>query len=331
MRERPPTDTAGGPQQQVGGRGGTATVVYTHPVCRDHEMGADHPESPGRLTAILRALEGGHFDLLDRREAPRAPIADLVRVHAPFYVEAILENVPEEGYVRLDPDTAMNPASGEAALRAAGGICAAVDAVVTGQARNAFCAVRPPGHHAEAERAMGFCLFNNIAIAAEYARHVHGIERVAVADFDVHHGNGTQSHFYRYRHLFYASSHQWPLFPGTGRENETGVFGNICNVCLSPGAGSEQFREAWSKRILPALDRFAPDLLLISAGFDAHFRDPLAQLRLQTEDFGWVTGEILEIADKRCHGRVVSTLEGGYDLHALAGSAALHVETLMAC
>ena len=305
------------------------TAVYTHPICQKHEMGYRHPESPARLKAISEALDADDFALLDRRDAPRGGIKDIEYVHAPFYVENIFESVPASGYVRLDPDTAMNPFSGEAALRAVGAVCAAVDAVVTGQARNAFCAIRPPGHHAESTRAMGFCLFNNIAIAAEHARHVHGLQRVAVADFDVHHGNGTQNHFFRYRDLFYASSHQWPLFPGTGLESETGVFNNICNARLPPGAGSEEFRAAWAGRMLPALDRFAPDLLLISAGFDAHFRDPLAQLRLQTEDFGWVTCELVEIAEKYCDGRIVSTLEGGYDLEALAASAALFVKTLL--
>jgi acetoin utilization deacetylase AcuC-like enzyme len=292
-------------------------------------MGAWHPESPERLRAILQALDAEEFSYLQRCEAPEATLKEIERVHAPFYVEAIFESVPERGHVHLDPDTAMNSASGQAALRAVGGICAAVDAVVSGEVRNAFCAVRPPGHHAELSQAMGFCLFNNIAIAAEHARAVHGLERVAVVDFDVHHGNGTQNYFFRYRDLFYASSHQWPCYPGTGREDEVGVFNNICNVQLRPGAGSEEFRERYRDRILPAVDAFAPDMLLISAGFDAHVRDPLAQLRLQTDDFAWVTRELLEIAERRCDGRVVSTLEGGYDLGALAASVAVHVRALM--
>ena len=223
----------------------------------------------------------------------------------------------------------MNAASGEAALRAVGGICAAVDAVANGQARNAFCAVRPPGHHAESSAAMGFCFFNNAAIAAEHARAAHGMERVAIVDFDVHHGNGSQNHVYRYRDLFYASSHQWPCYPGTGMEHESGVFNNIVNVPLKPGTGSEEFRRAYAERILPNLRNFHPDILLISAGFDAHVRDPLAQIRLQTADFAWVTRELLEVAEKCCRGRVVSTLEGGYDLQALAESAAAHVRALM--
>ncbi|TVR99443.1 MAG: histone deacetylase family protein [Rhodospirillales bacterium] len=305
------------------------TALYTHPICLHHEMGAWHPESPERLKAIMKALEAEEFAYLDRREAPVAPLDEIERVHAPFYVEAIFENVPQRGHVHLDADTAMNSASGNAALHAVGGICAAVDAVVSGAVRNAFCAVRPPGHHAEVSQAMGFCLFNNVAIAAEHARRVHGLERIAVVDFDVHHGNGTQNYFFRYRDLFYASSHQWPCYPGTGMEHETGVYNNICNVPLRPGAGSEEFRQAYIERILPALDNFRPDMILISAGFDAHARDPLAQLRLQTEDFAWVTRELLAIAEKRCGGRVVSTLEGGYDLQALAASVAVHVKALM--
>ncbi|MGF1640123.1 MAG: histone deacetylase family protein [Rhodospirillales bacterium] len=306
-----------------------STLFYSHPVCLEHEMGSWHPECPQRLEAILHKLESEDFALLQRREAPEGQIADIERVHAPYYVENIFENVPASGHVHLDPDTAMNAASGKAALRAVGGICAAVDAVVAGQARNAFCAVRPPGHHAESSAAMGFCLFNNVAIATEHARHVHGLERVAVVDFDVHHGNGTQNHFFRYRDLFYASSHQWPCYPGTGMAHETGVFNNICNVQLSPGSGSAEFRQGYVERILPALRAFAPEFLLISAGFDAHARDPLAQLRLQTEDFAWVTRELLAVAEELCGGRVVSTLEGGYDLEALAASVAVHVKALM--
>jgi acetoin utilization deacetylase AcuC-like enzyme len=292
-------------------------------------MGSWHPECPERLVAITKALDNEAFALLERREAPKGMVEQIERVHAPFYVEGIFDSVPASGYVHLDSDTAMNSASGEAALRAVGGICAAVDTVVKGEARNAFCAVRPPGHHAESSAAMGFCLFNNVAIAAEHARAVHGLERVAVVDFDGHHGNGTQNHFFRYRDLFYASSHQWPAYPGTGLEHETGVFNNICNVQLRPAAGSEEFRQGYVERILPALGNFAPDIILVSAGFDAHARDPLLQLRLQTEDFAWITRELLEIAEKYCKGRVVSTLEGGYDLEALAASAGVHVKALM--
>jgi Deacetylases, including yeast histone deacetylase and acetoin utilization protein len=292
-------------------------------------MGEWHPETPARLKAVLSALETEEFTFLHRIEASLGTLRQIERVHAPFYVESIFENVPNRGHVHLDPDTAMNPASGDAALRAVGAICSAVDAVADGEVRNAFCAVRPPGHHAESSAAMGFCLFNNAAVAAEHARHVHGMERVAVIDFDVHHGNGTQNHVFRFRDLFYASSHQWPCYPGTGMEHETGVFNNIVNVPLRPGSGSEEFRRGYIERILPALRNFHPELVIISAGFDAHYRDPLAQLRLETEDFRWVTQQILEVADKTCSGRVVSTLEGGYDLQALASSAAAHVRALM--
>ncbi len=292
-------------------------------------MGSWHPECPERLVAITKALDNEAFALLERREAPKGTVEQIERVHAPFYVEGIFDNVPASGHTHLDSDTAMNSASGEAALRAVGGICAAVDTVVKGEARNAFCAVRPPGHHAESSAAMGFCLFNNVAIAAEHARAVHGLERVAVVDFDGHHGNGTQNHFYRYRDLFYASSHQSPAYPGTGLEHETGVFNNICNVQLRPGSGSEEFRQGYVERILPALENFAPDIILVSAGFDAHARDPLLQLRLQTEDFAWVTRELLEMAEKYCKGRVISTLEGGYDLEALSASVGVHVKALM--
>jgi acetoin utilization deacetylase AcuC-like enzyme len=305
------------------------TLLYTHTVCQEHEMGEWHPEAPARLKAVLSALETEEFTFLHREEAPRGTLRQIERVHAPFYVEAIFENVPNRGHVHLDPDTAMNHASGEAALRAVGAICSAVDAVANGQARNAFCAVRPPGHHAESSAAMGFCLFNNAAVAAEHARHAHGMERVAIVDFDVHHGNGSQNHVFRFRDLFYASSHQWPCYPGTGMEHETGVFNNIVNVPLRPGSGSDEFRAAYLERILPALRNFHPELIVISAGFDAHYRDPLAQLRLETEDFAWVTRQLLDVADRCCGGRVVSTLEGGYDLQALGASAAAHVRALM--
>lgn len=292
-------------------------------------MGSWHPEAPARLKAILEKLGQDEFASLERREAPLGTVEDIERVHAAYYAESIFENVPKSGHVHLDADTAMCPASGEAALRAVGALCTAVDSVLKNEAKNAFCAVRPPGHHAEVAAAMGFCLFNNIAIAAEYARKVHGLERVAVIDFDGHHGNGSQNYFFRYRDLFYGSSHQWPAYPGTGMEHETGVFNNICNVQLRPGSDSEVFRNAYVERVFPALRKFSPQLLLISAGFDGHVRDPLLQLRLETADFEWVTRELLEIADKSCNGRVVSTLEGGYDLASLAASVGVHVHAMM--
>jgi acetoin utilization deacetylase AcuC-like enzyme len=304
------------------------TFLYTHPACFDHDPGRFHPESPARLKAVLSALEGEAFARLHREQAPHAEIAQIARVHGPDYIHEVLDSVPESGHVHLDPDTVISPGSGEAALRAAGALCAAVDAVVTGSARNAFCAVRPPGHHAERARAMGFCLFNNVAIGAEQARQVHRLKRVAVMDFDVHHGNGTQHQFEDDPDLFYASTHQWPHYPGTGAASETGI-GNVVNVPLPPMAGSAEFRRAMSDKVLPAIDAFDPDFLLISAGFDAHEADPLAALRLHTADYEWATAELARLARRRCQGRLVSTLEGGYDLTALAASAAAHVRALM--
>jgi len=303
-----------------------ATAYFTHPVCIKHDPGPGHPESPARLIAVNEAL--AEFDGLLRAEAPEATIAQLERVHGSAYINSVLAAVPDEGYRSLDPDTALSPASGEAALRAAGGVCAAVDLVAKGKAGNAFCAMRPPGHHAEANQAMGFCLFNNVAIGALHAQAVHGLKRVAVVDFDVHHGNGTQHSFENDASLFYASSHQWPAYPGSGAATETGV-GNIVNVPLSPRAGSSDFRAAYRHAILPRLRDFAPDFLLISAGFDAHERDPLAQLNVTTEDFAWLSRALAELAAGVCGGRLVSTLEGGYDLPALAASAAAHVTALM--
>lgn len=304
------------------------TLLITHPACFAHDTGGMHPEHPARLKAVLTALEAPEFAALDRRDAPLADLAQIARVHSRLYVDRVLQAVPESGYVALDPDTIISPGSGEAALRAAGALVAAVDAVVAGEVRNAFCAVRPPGHHAEAARAMGFCLFNNIAIGAEQARKVHGLARVAVVDFDVHHGNGTQHMFEKDADLFYASTHQWPHYPGTGAAQETGV-GNIVNVPLAPMAGSREFRAAMSGIVLPALIRFRPDMVMISAGFDAHADDPLASLRLHESDYEWATRQLMAVADDCCGGRVVSTLEGGYDLEALAASAAAHVRTLM--
>jgi len=305
------------------------TLLITHPACIDHDPGPDHPEAPARLKAILSALEDEAFAALERREAPLAERAQIERVHDPAYVQAVLDAIPRSGRVGLDPDTIVSPGSGEAALRAAGAICGAVDAVVAGEASNAFCAVRPPGHHAGPRRAMGFCLFNNVAIGALHARAGHGLSRVAVVDFDVHHGNGTQAAFERDPDLFFASVHQSPLYPGTGAEDERGV-GNIVNRPLPPMSGSREFRAAMTEDILPALESFAPDFILVSAGFDAHADDPLASLNFTEEDYGWATGEIVRIAEGCCAGRVVSTLEGGYNLEALKTSAAALVRALMA-
>jgi acetoin utilization deacetylase AcuC-like enzyme len=304
------------------------TLLYSHPACLEHDPGSHHPESPARLRAVLEALAEPEFAGLERREAPQVGFEDLLRAHPRRHVERILDAVPRLGHVGIDADTVLSPGSGEAALRAAGAVAAAVDAVVAGEADNAFCAVRPPGHHAEPSRSMGFCLFNNVVVGAVRAREAHGLERVAVVDFDVHHGNGTQAAFAADDSLFYASTHQYPLYPGTGAASETGV-GNIVNVPLRPMSGSSQFRVAVRERILPALDAFRPDLLLISAGFDAHRDDPLAELLLDETDFEWITARLLEIAYRHAAGKVVATLEGGYDLRALGASAAAHVRALM--
>lgn len=323
---------AGGLCHTCGNGAATATVMttllYTHPSCLEHDPGRNHPESPARLKAVLDALAAPEFARLERRAAPEALLDDVARVHPRSFVERLLAAVPRQGHVGIDADTVMCPASGRAALRAAGGVVAAIDAVLAGEADNAFCAVRPPGHHAEPQRPMGFCLFNNIAIGACRARAAHALVRVAVVDFDVHHGNGTQAAFEDDAGLFYASTHQSPLYPGTGAQSETGV-GNIVNVPLPPGAGSRQFRLGFTGAILPALEAFRPEMLLISAGFDAHRDDPLAQLQLDESDYTWVTEQLLDLARRHAGGRVVSTLEGGYDLAALATSAAAHVRVLM--
>ncbi|MDQ2695265.1 MAG: histone deacetylase family protein [Pseudomonadota bacterium] len=304
------------------------TLLYHHPVFLEHDTGAFHPECPARLKAILDALRQPGFAALAWREAPQASREQLNRVHPQDYVEAILAAIPAAGQRALDPDTVISPRSGEAALRAAGAVCAAVDAVMANEARTAFCAVRPPGHHAEPGRAMGFCLFNNVAVGALHAVQGHGLRRVAVVDFDVHHGNGTQAAFLRRPECLYISSHQWPLYPGTGHVSERGV-GNIVNLPLPPGSGSEELRDAWTDGMAPALHDFRPEFIFISAGFDAHHADPLAGLAFTEDDYGWITREILAIAQDYSQGRVVSALEGGYNLPALAACAAVHVKALM--
>lgn len=303
--------------------------LYTHSACLQHDPGPGHPESPARLRAVLAALDRDRFAALDRIEAPRASTEALERVHDPAYVARILASAPSDGLARLDEDTLMSPASAEAALRAAGAVAAAVDAVLNERASRAFCAVRPPGHHATADQAMGFCLFNNVAVGAAHALAEHGIERVAIADFDVHHGNGTQDIFAREPRVLFVSSHQWPLYPGSGSAEETGV-GNLLNAPLPPETGSRAFRQTWEERLLPRLDAFRPQLLLVSAGFDGHRADPLAQLQLDADDYAWLTARLVDIARVHAAGRVVSTLEGGYDLDALAASASAHVAALMA-
>ncbi len=304
------------------------TLLLTHPACLLHDTGYGHPERADRLRAIDEALVAPAFKTLKREEAPRADLAAIERVHPKAYVEMVRASIPKRDHKMLDADTIVSPGSWEAVLRATGACLHAVDQVMAGKADNAFCAVRPPGHHAEPSRAMGFCLFNSVAVAALHARAAHGAKRVAVIDFDVHHGNGTQAAFWSDRDLFYGSTHQMPLFPGTGALDEMGE-SNIFNAPLKPGDDGDDFRVAYETRILPALDAFAPDFLLVSAGFDAHLRDPLANLRLLEPDFAWVTEKLLEAAEKHCGGRLVATLEGGYDLEALASSTAVHVQTLM--
>lgn len=304
------------------------TLLFTHPSSLRHVTPNGHPERIDRLKAVNQILGHAHFKDLLRREAPAGRDEDILRAHAYEHLERVRAMSPTEGFEYLDSDTVMSPGSLEAALRAVGAATAGVDAVFQGEADNVFCALRPPGHHAETRRAMGFCLFNQAAIAAHYARHRHGAERVAVVDFDVHHGNGTQDIFWSDPNLFYGSTHQMPLYPGTGDVQETGV-GNIFNAPLRAGDGGEQFREAMSSVILPALDAFGPDLVIISAGFDAHHRDPLGSLQLTEEDFAWVTLKLMEAAEVHCGGRVVSVLEGGYDLQGLAASVGIHVQALM--
>ena len=304
--------------------------LYTHPACLKHDPGPDHAERPARLRAVLQALDHDRYAALDRVEAPRATREQLLRAHSAAHVDHILTSAPPEGGTyRLDEDTAMSAGSVEAALRAAGATVAAVDAVLSGAAQRAFCAVRPPGHHATRDQAMGFCLFNNIAVAAAHALAAHGLKRVAIADFDVHHGNGTQAIFERDPRVLFVSSHQSPLYPDSGRDDEHGV-GNIVNGTLSPGAGSHEFRELWDSVLLPRLQAFKPQLVLVSAGFDAHRNDPLADIRLGQEDYAWITERLVALAGTHAGGRLVSSLEGGYDLAALAASTAAHVNSLMA-
>ncbi|MFZ4791876.1 MAG: histone deacetylase family protein [Candidatus Competibacteraceae bacterium] len=304
------------------------TLLYTHPACLEHDTGFGHPECPARLTTILNALRCSPFAALEWRDAPPAEMAQLTRIHPQAHVEWLLARVPRQGHSAIDGDTILSPGSGEAALRAAGAACAAVDAVLNGEASNAFCAIRPPGHHAEPRQAMGFCLFGNAAIGAAHARAAHGLERVAIIDFDVHHGNGTQAAVEQDAGYLYISTHQAHIYPGTGRRDERGV-GNILNLPLMANSGSADLRHVWQQAIKPALCAFQPQLIVISAGFDAHYLDPLAELNFDEDDYAWLTGQILAVATDCCGGRVVSLLEGGYNLPALATSVAAHVKALM--
>jgi acetoin utilization deacetylase AcuC-like enzyme len=305
------------------------TLLVTHPAGLNHLTPSGHPERPDRLRAIDKALEAERFQLLVREQAPMAEMELVTLCHPVDFVEEIRRANPSEGMVRLDADTSMSPGTFEAVLRAVGGAAMAADEVMAGRVQNAFCAMRPPGHHAETARPMGFCFFNTAAITARHVQQKYGVERVAVVDFDVHHGNGTQEIFWSDPTVLYCSTHQMPLYPGTGATTERGEHDTIINAPLRAGDGGEKFREAFETVILPRLSGFTPDFIVISAGFDAHMRDPLANLNLLEPDYVWVTQKIMKVADASANGRIVSVLEGGYDLQGLARSAAAHVGALM--
>lgn len=305
------------------------TAFITHSDATRHQTPAGHPEQIARMTAISEALSDPDFAALLRLEAPMGTDAQLSLCHPSHYVDRVRKAIPPAGIYQLDADTHVSPGSFNAALRAVGGACHAVDLVMEKTATNAFLAMRPPGHHAERETPMGFCLFGTVAIAARHAMEHHGLKRVVVVDFDVHHGNGTQDLLWDEQRAFFVSSHQMPLWPGTGKAEERGAHGNVLNVPLAPGTDGQTFRRIYEDTILPQLDRFAPELVLVSAGFDAHAADPLAQLELVEDDFAWVTGALCDIAARHCEGRLVSVLEGGYDLSALGRSVAAHLRVLM--
>ncbi len=305
------------------------TALYTHPAFLHHETPNGHPERIARIEAVNARLTDRAFDGLDRYDAPLADLSEVLRCHAPDYVDSVRGAIPGAGLVQLDADTWVSPGSLEAALRGVGAVNAAVDRVLTGAAANAFCAIRPPGHHAETAKPMGFCLFGNVAIATKRALDHHGVGRVAVVDFDVHHGNGTQDLLWDEGRALFVSSHQMPLWPGTGAPGERGTSDNILNVPLAPGTGGAEMRAAYEAQVFPRLEAFRPELILISAGFDAHQDDPLANLGWGVSDFAWLTERLCDLADEHAGGRVVSALEGGYDLDALADSVAAHVEVLM--
>jgi acetoin utilization deacetylase AcuC-like enzyme len=307
------------------------TLIIHHEDCLRHDPGPGHPERTDRVATVLAAVE--NLSGTELLPAPKATAEQLLRAHTPDYLQWLTDMDPTADpaseRIALDPDTWMSQGSLDAALRGSGATCFAIDQIFAGRANKAFCVTRPPGHHAESERAMGFCLFNHAAVAARHAQTVHGAQRVAILDFDVHHGNGTQAIVAESADILYVSSHQLPLYPGTGLPDERGC-GNVLNLPLPPGSGSAEFRAAWEDRGLPMLERFGADLVIVSAGFDAHERDPLGQLRLQDADYAWITHAICAIAGASCQGRVVSTLEGGYDLEALATAASAHVEALIA-
>ncbi|MGO8194554.1 histone deacetylase family protein [Rhizobium ruizarguesonis] len=308
-----------------------STRLYEHPIFLEHVTPAGHPERSDRIRAINVALEHPNFERLERRQAPQANEDAVLLAHPEEHLIAVMREIPEEEVEinQIEADTYASSKSLQAALTGIGGAMAAVDDVFTGRADNVFVAARPPGHHAEKMTAMGFCFFNNAAIAARHAQKTHGAERIAIVDWDVHHGNGTQDIFWDDASVLFCSTHQMPLYPGTGAKDEKGTHNTIVNAPLSPNVGSDHFREAFKSRVLPALDDFRPDLIIISAGFDAHHRDPLAQINLTGEDFDWATGRVLELADRHAKNRVVSLLEGGYDLEGLAESAGMHILRMM--
>lgn len=306
-----------------------STALFTHPACLDHRTPTGHPERIERLERILAALDAPAFAALDRRTADPAPESEVLRCHPSEHLEAIRAVIPAEGFGRIDDDTFVSPESLAAALSALGALNGAVDLVLAGGARNAFAAIRPPGHHAETRTPMGFCLFGNVAIAAKRALDHHGLSRVAVVDFDVHHGNGTQDLLWDEARTLFVSSHQFPLWPETGEPHDRGAHDNVINLPLTAGCDGARFRAAWEEHVFPRLDAFAPELVLVSAGFDAHIADPLAQLALTEDDFAWITHRLCDLADTHAAGRLVSALEGGYDLDALAASVAAHVGVLM--
>jgi acetoin utilization deacetylase AcuC-like enzyme len=305
------------------------TLLLSHRSSLDHQTPPGHPERPDRIRAIEQVLGESRFDKLVREQAPEGTLDSVTLCHSEHYVSELRHIAPQSGLIYLDADTSMSPGTWEAAMRGVGGAVAATDAVLAGTHDNAFVAMRPPGHHAEISRPMGFCLFDHAAIAARHAQRKYGIARAAVVDFDVHHGNGTQDIFWSDPTVMYCSTHQMPLFPGTGARGERGEHDTIVNAPLAPEDGSAKFRAAFENAILPQLQKFSPELIIVSAGFDAHYRDPLASLNLRAEDFGWVTRKLMDVADASAGGRIVSVLEGGYDLQGLQESVAAHVTALM--
>jgi acetoin utilization deacetylase AcuC-like enzyme len=305
------------------------TLYLHHPAALEHKTPLGHPERPDRIRAIEKAVAQERFAALAREEAPYGDPQSVILAHPEDYVRAIEEAAPRTGLVQIDADTSMSPGTYEAVMRGVGAAVTAVDQVMTGKTANAFSAMRPPGHHAERTQAMGFCFFNNAAIAARHAQKSHGAARVAIVDWDVHHGNGSQDIFWNDATVMYCSTHQMPLYPGTGAPSERGEHNTIVNAPMRPGDGSAIFRDALEKAVLPRLEDFRPDLIVISAGFDAHMRDPLANINLTEADFGWATRKLMDLADRHAGGRIVSVLEGGYDLEGLARSVEAHLEALM--